>query len=156
LKEKKVGVYYLSDGSYGWLRKEARKGNVSVGRLIDGKVEEWTARRVVLPPDVVEVIEGRREEVRRRESRSALERDDRRRRTVGAEGLYDGVVYRIVFGWERKPHEIGVGNVVEVAEVLLGDWIVREGVVRRRAASRRTLAGCALELIGRGWIDGTR
>lgn len=144
-----MGIYYLSDGSFGNLKRKA-KGE-AIGTYVEGAVREWIKREVVLPKDVVELIEGRREEKARKASRSSVERRDRRRVTVGASERYDGVVWQAVFGgWERRPHEIQVSVGVETA---LADWYEKQGVVTRRAASLRTLCGYALELIGRGWIS---
>ena len=151
-----MAVYYLSDTSFDYFARVAKNSALSVGDVIEEGVRTWPLRnlKVDLPADIVQLIEVRAEEVERRISRSALARGDKRRRTVSANALYDGVAYRIVFGGSgrRRARQFTISYEVEKQ---LATWLRVEGVVRRRAASQRTLAGCALELLGRGWTSGT-
>ena len=149
-----MGVYYLSDRSFDALDALRRNDpRLTVGTVIEHDVGDgWLdPLKVDLPGHVQGIIKRRAEEVERRSSKSAVARGDKRRRTVGAEGLYDGVVYRVVFGsaGRRRARQFAVSGDVEKR---LAQWLKSTGVVRRRAASQRTLAGCALELIGRGWV----
>ena len=148
-----MGVYYLSDKSFDRTARSARSMRLTVGAATENYVRDEKLRslKVDLPPDITGLIEVRAEEVERRSNQSALARGDRRRRTVGADRLHDGVIYRIVFGGtgKRRARQFTLSYEVEKR---LAQWLKEERVVRRRAASRRTLAGCALELIGQGWV----
>ena len=147
-------MYYLSDKSFDEIARPCLKdARLTVGTVIERgvRLHMWLEDlKVDLPPDVRQLIEARAEEVERRSSRSAVARGDKRRRTVGADKLYDGVVYRAVFSsaGRRRARQFTLSDNVEKR---LAQWLKSEGIVRRRAASQRTLCGCALELIGQGW-----
>jgi hypothetical protein len=149
-----VGRYYLSDVSYGRLRLDAKKAGTNVSAYVEEAVKRgnWIHDDVVIRDSgLLELIQARTDELERQRSASALARGDKRRRTVGPEIMYDGVVYNAMFAWGREVRELKLSEEVEAK---LCEWLMSQGVVQRRAASVRTRAGCALELIGRGWIDG--
>ena len=155
-----MGVYYLSDTSFNAIaHRTLNDARLTVGAIIErgvlGKVSGgWLeGLKVDLPADIKQRIADRAVEVERRTNKSAIARGDKRRRTVAARELYDGVIYRVVFGalGKRRARQFEISGEVEKR---LAQWLKSEGIVQRRAASQRTLAGCALELIGRAWVKG--
>jgi hypothetical protein len=143
--------YYLSDASYEWMKRSAGRERIPVSFFIEAHYPEWVEQRFCIKDSgMIELIEARRERVRRELSPSAVERNDGARRRYAAPDLYDGVVWHAMFGsWKRRARELRISR--DCIEALAA-WVQRENVVQRRAASASSLAGQSLELIGRGWI----
>lgn len=147
---KREVTLYLSDTAHSELKKQAHKAKLSMSAYIERKWSEWiTLNLKIKDTGLIEVMEARVAEVKRRNSDSAIERGDRPKARYSTPTVHDGVIWQAMFGaWGRKAHQF---TLTDDAINALAGWTVDQGVVRRRAATTTTLAAQALELIGRGW-----
>lgn len=146
-----VASYFLSDTAYAWIREGARREHVGLSAWIEKHYPEWVEDAVcVRDGGLLELIEARAAEQDRRHSHSVVERGDVRKPPYRALAVYDGVVWKAMFGaWDRSARELRLSRDCVDA---LAAWTLREAVVQRRASSVRALAAQALELMGRRWV----